>query len=341
MMVRLAPVLVRYRRAVIGAWLAFLALAIVVGPNVIDRFETVPEGAPGVESTIVADQLEALGGASPDVVALIDDVRVDDPADAAVLVQVMTDIASQPGVVATDDPVVGGNDRMIATDESAVLLAVMFDPTLSDDAADTLADDVSQTVRRAFPAGQVTVGGEQWLRTETVEQNESDIQRAELLSLPIVLVLAVIIFGGLLAASLPLLVALVAVPGSLLVLFGISELTDLHLFALNAATMLGLGLAIDYALLIVSRFREERAGTADVGEAVIRTVRTAGVTVAFSGLTVTVALLGFLVFDNDVFRSIGLGGIGVVLLSMLTAITLLPAVLATIGDRTRLVRLPS
>jgi putative drug exporter of the RND superfamily len=118
-----------------------------------------------------------------------------------------------------------------------------------------------------------------------------------------------------------------------LVLNGLSAFTSLHLFALNAATMLGLGLSVDYALLIVNRFREERALGHDVANAVENTVRTAGVTVAFSGFTVSVALLGFVVFDNDVFRSIGFGGIGVVVLAMVAAVTLLPAVLATIGHR--------
>src|SRR5690606_39073929 len=147
------------------------------------------------------------------------------------------------------------------------------------------------------------------------------------------LLLAVAIFGGLLAASLPLAIALVSVPGALLVLALLTRVMDLHLFALNAATMLGLGLAVDYALLIVSRFRDERAARRDVPDAVRRTLNTAGVTVMFSALTVAVALLGFVVFDNDVFRSIGIGGIGVVLFAMTAALTLLPALLATFGHR--------
>jgi RND superfamily putative drug exporter len=183
------------------------------------------------------------------------------------------------------------------------------------------------------PADHVTVGGTAVLDEETVVQNEKDLRKAELISLPIVLLLAVLIFGGFTAASLPLIIGIVAVPGSLLVLNGLSAFTSLHLFALNAATMLGLGLSVDYALLIVNRFREERALGHDVGHAVENTVRTAGVTVAFSGFTVSVALLGFVVFDNDVFRSIGYGGIGVVVLAMVAAVTLLPAVLATIGHR--------
>ena len=153
------------------------------------------------------------------------------------------------------------------------------------------------------------------------------------------LLLAIALFGGLTAASMPLMIGLVAVPGSLLVLRVIALFTDLHLFALNAATMLGLGLAVDYALLMVNRFREERASGYDVHTAVERTVRTAGVTVAFSGLTVGVSLLGFVVFDNDVFRSIGLGGIGVVLFAMAAAVTLLPAVLASVGHRIKPVSL--
>jgi RND superfamily putative drug exporter len=230
--------------------------------------------------------------------------------------------------------VVSGLDTrlFVSTDGRASLVGVRLDPTLADSAHDDAVDAVSNALRAA-PVDDVIIGGAAILEEETIVQNEKDLRKAELISLPIVLLLAVLIFGGFTAASLPLIIGLVAVPGSLLVLNGLSAFTSLHLFALNAATMLGLGLAVDYALLIVSRFREERGAGHDVATAVENTVRTAGVTVAFSGLTVGVALLGFVVFDNDVFRSIGYGGIGVVVLAMVAAVTLLPAVLATIGHR--------
>ncbi len=329
MLRRLAPVLVRRRRVVVVLWATLFALSVMFGSQVIDRLETDAEGTAGTEAGRVLDRLDALGAGPADVVALLDGAPVDDPATAALLERTATDLRARPGVTsvvtALDSPL------LAATDGEGSLVAVRLDHTLGEDARDDLVHAIADDLR-GLDAPRVLVGGQAVLDEETIHQNERDLQRAELISLPIVLVLAVVIFGGLAAASLPLLIGIVAVPGALLVLQGLSLVTDLHLFALNAATMLGLGLAVDYALLIVNRFREERR-THDVAAAVVRTVNTAGVTVAFSGLTVSVALLGFVVFDNDVFRSIGIGGIGVVLLAMAAAITLLPAVLAMMGHR--------
>ena len=330
MLGRIAPVLVRRRKTVIGLWIFFFAASVAFGSGVIDKLETDAEGKHGTEAGRVLDELEALGQNQPDVVGLLDGRSPTDSATASMLTTLATELRAIPGVTsvvsALDTPL------FVSTDGQASLVGVRLDPTMSDRAFDDAVDAVSDTLRTAS-ADHVTVGGTAILDEETIAQNEKDLRKAELISLPIVLILAVLIFGGLTAASLPLIIGLVSVPGALLVLNALSTFTTLHLFALNAATMLGLGLSVDYALLIVNRFREERAAGHAVPAAVENTVRTAGVTVAFSGFTVSVALLGFVVFDNDVFRSIGLGGIGVVILAMVAAVTLLPAVLATIGHR--------
>lgn len=336
MLIRLAPALVRHRRAVIGAWLVFLVLAVFVGSGTTERLITTSEGDPGSESARADAILEQDGLASPDVIALVDGVPVDDPGVTVAVNRTADSVRRLPGVrtvatTYTDGPLYA------AIDGNASLVAVSLDPALSDADYDEVVDLVASELA-AIDAPDVVVGGQAILAEETVAQTEEDLQRAELLTLPLTLALAVVVFGGLLAASLPLMVALVAVPGSLAVLWGVSAVTDVHVFALNAATMLGLGLAIDYSLLIVNRFREERAAGFSVAAAVERTVSTAGVTVAFSGLTVAVALGGFLVFKDNVFPSIGLGSIGVVILAMLAAVTLLPAVLATVGHRIRPLR---
>ncbi|HUP73416.1 MAG TPA: MMPL family transporter [Acidimicrobiales bacterium] len=330
MLGRIAPILVRRRKAVIGLWALFFVTSLAFGSGVVDKLETDAEGKHGTEAGRVLDELEALGQNQPDVVGLLDGASPADPATAATLGTLAAELRAIPGVTS----VVSGLDTplFVSTDGQASLVGVRLDPTLAEREHDDAVDAVRNALRAA-PADDVIIGGTAILEEETIVQNEKDLRKAELISLPIVLLLAVLIFGGFTAASLPLIIGLVAVPGSLLVLNGLSAFTSLHLFALNAATMLGLGLAVDYALLIVSRFREERGAGHDVATAVENTVRTAGVTVAFSGLTVGVALLGFVVFDNDVFRSIGYGAIGVVVLAMVAAVTLLPAVLATIGHR--------
>ncbi len=337
---RIAPVLVRRRRMVLALWGGFVIVAIVFGGRVVDRLAGTANGDRDVESFAVADRLDELGAGDPDVLILVD-TRTGDASEpgsdvtsvGAEIEAAAADLAILPGVADVQSPSTpGAGPFLVATDQSAAVIAVSLDPDLDESGTDDAVDAVVERAE-AIDAPRVIAGGDALLDRESVEQTERDLQRAELITLPIVLVLAVVIFGGLAAASLPLGLALVSIPGSLLVLLGLSHVTDLQVFALNAATMLGLGLAVDYALVVVSRFRDERALGHDVPTAVERTVVTAGSTVAFSGLTVAVALLGFVAFDNDVFRSIGLGGIGVVLLAMTAAVTLLPAVLAAFGHR--------
>lgn len=327
---RLAPFLIRNRRRVVGAWVVVLVVSALIGGTVTERLRTDAEGKKGTEAGQVLDRLDELGAGSPDVVGLVDGIAVADPDGQALFAAVAADLATVPGVVAVDSAAT--NPLLVSNDGRAGLIAVVLDAGLTETEEDRAVDAVEARLRE-IDAPEVLVGGDALLREESVHQSEKDLQKAELISLPIVLLLAVAIFGGLLAASMPLAIALVSVPGALLVLSLLTRVMDLHLFALNAATMLGLGLAVDYALLMVTRFRDERATGRDVPDAVRRTLGTAGVTVMFSALTVAVALLGFVVFDNDVFRSIGIGGIGVVLFAMTAALTLLPALLATFGHR--------
>ncbi|MEP6852961.1 MAG: MMPL family transporter [bacterium] len=166
-------------------------------------------------------------------------------------------------------------------------------------------------------------------------QAAADLARAELISMPILLVVLLIIFGGLVAAALPLAIALVGVAATLLALTVVSTITDVSVYAVNIVTMLGIGLAVDYALLIVSRLREERRRSGELDQALTRTFATAGRTVAFSGITVAVSLAGLLVFPDTFLRSMGAAGLAVVLLDLLAAVTLLPALLTLDGHRVR------
>ncbi len=154
-----------------------------------------------------------------------------------------------------------------------------------------------------------------------------------MISLPVVLVLLLVVFGGLRAAGLPLLIAVAGIAGAFLGLFAFSQFTDISVYAIQVTTMLGLGLAVDYALLMLVRFREELREAGDVVEAVHRTVAVAGRTVLFSGLTVAVSLTGLLVFPSTFLRSMGLAVAAVVVVDMLAALTLLPALLTRFGGR--------
>lgn len=182
-------------------------------------------------------------------------------------------------------------------------------------------------------------GGTIAISADLSRETAAGLARAEMISTPVLLVLLVVIFGSLVSALLPLVVGGVAILGAFTALRALSLTTDVSTFAINIVTMLGLGLAIDYALFIVTRYREELRRTDSEREALARTMATAGRTVAFSGVTVAIALGGLLFFPQMFLRSMGLGGMAVVLVDMLAALTVLPALLALLGRRVDALRI--
>ena len=187
---------------------------------------------------------------------------------------------------------------------------------------------------------RVQVGGQAQVFREVGEQVEADLARAEAIAVPITLLLLVLVFASAVAGILPLAVGGFAIVGTLLVLRVLAEVTDVSIYALNLTTALGLGLAIDYSLFIVSRYREELRAGRDPGDALVVTMRTAGRTVLFSAATVAVSLLALLVFPLYFLRSFGYAGIAVVALAAVGALVVLPALLAVLGRRVDRLRLP-
>ena len=174
-------------------------------------------------------------------------------------------------------------------------------------------------------------------------QVEKDLFRGELIALPVSLFVMVIVFGGFLAAGMPILGAIASIGGALATLLGFSYLIDLDASVVNVVTVLGLGLCIDYGLLIVSRYREELRGGSPrppparpgppATDALVATMATAGRTVMFSGVTVAISLSGLLLFEARILRAVGAAGVSVVVVALLVALTLVPALLALAGDR--------
>jgi putative drug exporter of the RND superfamily len=180
---------------------------------------------------------------------------------------------------------------------------------------------------------EVSVGGPAAVDEEVRATVESSLARAEMIAIPVTLVLLVLVFRSLIGAALPLIVGAMAIPGALFALFVLGSITDVSVFAINLTTALGLGLAIDYSLFIVSRYREELRGGLAPHDAVVRAVETAGRTVALSALTVAAALAALLVFPMYFLRSFAYAGIAVVLLAMVASLVTLPAMLAVVGRR--------
>jgi putative drug exporter of the RND superfamily len=332
MLRRLARFSLGHRRLVAAAWAVLFVVGIAIGSGVFDRLDPDVGDVEGTESALAQARLHALDPGGESIAALADGVDPHDPRVAAGIRATAERLRAIPGVAEVADPVTGPPE-LLARDGRAALVAVEFADGLDGDRFDRALEAAEAELRR-LDAPHVLVGGGPLQDQEFEDQVASDLARAELLSMPVVLVLLLVVFGGIVAAGLPVLIALTGVAGTLLALFGISAVTDVSVYSVNVVTMLGLGLAVDYALLLVSRFREERA-IRDLPAAVEEAVATAGRTVVFSGLTVAASLAGLLVFADPFLRSMAYGGGAVVLIDMLAAVTLLPALLGLWGARVR------
>ncbi|MEU3896707.1 MMPL family transporter [Streptomyces sp. NPDC045251] len=330
MLSTLARAATRRPLTVMLLWGVFLLLGFGLGTGVFGKLsDDVPE-VPGTESAVAAEYLDGLDPSGASITAVVEAAAVTGPEVRAEVGRAVADLRELAGVAAVPDPY--ATRGLVAEDGRALIVPVEFEGGLGDGAEE---DAVAAAAGRlhGIDASAVHVSGGPLLGDELGERAQEDVKNAELISLPVVLVLLLVVFGGLRAAGLPLLVAVAGIAGAFLGLFAFSQFTDISVYAIQVTTMLGLGLAVDYALLMLVRFREERREVPDVVEAVHRTVAAAGRTVLFSGLTVAVSLAGLLVFPSTFLRSMGLAVAAVVVVDMLAALTLLPALLARFGGR--------
>ena len=220
---------------------------------------------------------------------------------------------------------------LIARDGESLALVANLSTDDIQDAGGVAAEAVTPLLA-ASPL-ETAMGGYAAGFNETNDQTRADLTKAELIAFPVLALLLLFVFRGVIAASIPLLLGVISIIGTLLVLRVMSSFTDTSLFALNIATGLSLGLAVDYALLMVSRYREEIGRGGDPREAHRRTVRTAGRTVVFSGLTVAAAMAALIVMPQRFLYSMAVAGTSVALLSALIAILVVPSLLALLGPR--------
>ncbi|HVE68602.1 MAG TPA: efflux RND transporter permease subunit [Solirubrobacteraceae bacterium] len=327
-MSRLADLAIRApRRILVVAVVLFLAAG-AYGSSVADRLDPYGADDAATESVQADRAIQRASGleAAPGVIALVrTPAGARSPAGRRRLARVAATLRAEPLVGRVAPPVAARDGRSAYV--AAVMRAAAEDPR--DEAARRLDERLSRQ-----PG--VTVGG--WLvaSDELNHVVESDLQRAEMLAFPLLFLLSLLFFRSLVAALLPVLVGLVAIVGTFAGLRLASELGSVSIFALNLTTGLGLGLAIDYSLFILSRYREElaeRGPGGDASEALRRTLATAGRTVLFSSLTVAAALSSLLVFPQRFLYSMGLGGTMVALIAAAVALIVLPAVLAVLGPR--------
>ena len=322
----------RSRWALLVGTAIFIAMAGVSGVSVFDQLKGGGFDDPKAESVrakaLLADEFNA---GSPDLVMLVSpDGGVDSGAAKSAGLAVTDAVAAEPGVAQSLSYWSTGNPSLRSEngDKALILIRLAGDEEAMEATAESLiADYVSRD------GLEIQTGGSAALGVSLGGIIGADLAVAEAIAVPLTLILLVLVFGSVISGLLPIGVGAIAVLGTFLSLYLFSRVTDVSIFAINLTTALGLGLAIDYSLLIVSRFREEIAAGVGTEHAIARTVQTAGRTVAFSGLIVAVALSALLIFPLYFLRSFAYGGIAVVLIAMLGALISLPALLSVLGSR--------
>src|SRR5580693_1308229 len=336
--------LFRRRRLTLAITLLFVAFAGLWGTGVFGKLSSgdnfTPPASQSQHEANVADQV--FGRNDADVVVLYHSATMT-VADPAYRQAVTTALNSLPRAdvakVATYWST--GSPSLVSTDRHSTYAVLQL--TGADDAArhqtyDAIKNDLTPA---SLAADGVTarVGGNVPMEVAINNEVTADIAKAEGFSMPVLLLLLLVIFGSLAAASLPVAIGGIAILGSFTVLRVLTMVTTVSIYSLNITTILGLGLGIDYGLFMVTRFREELHCQPTVEQAVARTVATAGRTVLVSGVTVAVALTSLMLFPEDFLRSMGYGGVATVAVDVLAALIVLPALLAVLGHRVNSLRI--
>ncbi|HWO47894.1 MAG TPA: MMPL family transporter, partial [Solirubrobacterales bacterium] len=309
--------------------IVFFLLAGAIGGSVADRLD--PYGADDADTETVQarERLQDAGLRVPAVLAVVEDAPVAKPATKLRVERLEAEVAARPDVASVSGYYDTGSRAFVSQDGQSTYFAVALKATEDkelQEAGEEIADQLS-----ANPG--VVVGGFAVAQQQVNEQVEEDLKKAEMIAFPLLFLLSLLFFRSLVASVLPLMIGGLAIVGTFLILRVASEVGSISIFALNLTTALGLGLAIDYSLFIVSRYREEIAKSGPGLEAMRRVLATAGRTVFFSSLTVSAALASLLVFPQRFLYSMGLGGSLVALFAALISLTVLPAVLTLLGSR--------
>jgi uncharacterized membrane protein YdfJ with MMPL/SSD domain len=324
----------RFRRPIVLVTVVFAIASAIVGAGVTSALSAGGWVDPTSESAAVSTRLATEFGAGRGSLVVLFEGQPGSDARSPNAQQAIGASLARLAADSRVEDLVGfaqtGDDRFVSDDlrSSYVVVRLTITDEQSVDEMDALRGLIDP------PAGLTyKLAGVGPFTRDQARQSEKELIQAETVSAPFVLLILLAVFASVVAAGLPLLVAALTIPTALGGIFLVAQVTDLSIYVQNVATMLGLALAIDYSLFMVSRFREELRRGRTVAEAVERTVATSGKAVAFSGLAVAIGLSGLLLFRPTALRSFGIGGSLVVASSVFFALTFLPAVLGMLGPR--------
>lgn len=335
---RLARFSTRRPWTVVAVWAVLLLVGVFAAMSIGDVVTTENPTYRDTDSK-TADELitSGFGGKDPGretVVVQSLDRTVSDDAFEAVVSALVRELRALPAdISAVENYYESKSPGLVSADGDTLLIPVTL-ASSPEDAAEHVVALSALTARLDGVDGFTVVsGGDGTSAAAFDEQAEKDLHKSEVIGMPIAIVILVIVFGALVAAGLPILLSLI----SIVVAVGISALIGrvfgLSIFVTNMITMMGMAVGVDYCLIVIQRFREERSLGVPRDDAIVRSGATASRSVLFSGLTVVVALAGMLMVPNAVFRSLSVGAMVVVMVAVLASLTLLPAVLRLLGDR--------
>jgi RND superfamily putative drug exporter len=323
----------RHRRPVVLITLLLAAASFALAGRASDSLSSGGWVIRGSESAVVTERLADEFGAGRSNLLILYRAGSGDatsPDAQTAIAESLADLRADPRVAEILGYADTGDRRFVSNDGTATYVAVRLHAT--DEESIDQVESLRALIQPA-PGLSYQVTGYGPLALDANLQSEEDLQRAETVSLPLALLILILVFASLVAAVAPLLVAGLAIPSTLALVFLFAQTTEMSIYVLNVATMLGLALAIDYSLFMVSRFREELARGRSVEQAVERSVATSGKAVLFSGVAVAIGLLGLLFFAAPAISSMGIGGSLVVICSVFYALTFLPAMLGMLGHR--------
>ncbi|WUH98528.1 MMPL family transporter [Spirillospora sp. NBC_00431] len=331
----------RARLLLFGSLVAFAA-TVILGGGVFGSLSSGGFQDPGSDSARATELLEhEFDAGTPNILLVVtaDGGDIDAPAAAAAGRALTADLTAVEGIDQVQSYWDTGSPPSLRSSDGDSALVFAHAPG-EDEATNATVQRVRDRLAGDRGAVGVEVGGDAAIGEAIGTGLEEDLALAEMIAIPLTLLLLLLVFRGVVAALLPLVVGGAATFGAFFVLWLIAQVTDVSVFSINLVTALGIGLAIDYSLLMVSRFREELAAGHGVDAAVVRTVESAGRTVVFSGVTVAVALTALVAFPLFFLRSFAYAGVGVVLVAVLAAVITLPALLKVLGHRVNAWRLP-
>lgn len=327
-----AQVTYRARFFLLGLFIVLFVVAAAYGAGASEHLTVGGFEDPSSESSRAERRLEEVFGAGqPEVVVAYShpERTYREPEFRAALEPVLTKVAATPGVERVGTPYGTNPAALVSSDGRTVVVSIKLEAEGAEE--QSTYEAVEPHLR---PTGlEALVGGAIPASREAQNAAESDLRRAELITLPLLAVLLVVFFRGVVVASLPLLIGGFAVSAALAMIHLATHFTDVSIFAMNIVTFVGLGVAVDYALFMATRFRDEIHAGFPVETAVRHTLMTAGRTIGYSGLAVMASLLGMLAFPVMLLRSVAVAGTAVVLMALVATLIFLPAGLSVLGRR--------